>query len=364
MKKYIKFILLFIGWMVLCTWYYRALLLFLLLWFCRKPIQERVTNRWVWRTMLALPLVACLWTMPRYRWDTNDRVRLIYQTQKGSPMLPPVHHYIANVLVPEEVAMNLCVWGCRLMPATTVRYFYKGISANLLNQFKKDDREGKMSLFYKPYDNLNWSGNYVMSGVVTQACNSIIGSHQQSVYVIRPKNFDPKKEYPVVFFCHGLLGNWQLYSGLLMNLEDCIVMCLGTEDMSGFFTKADLNAIFSRQIPFLEQLGYKVNHSQLHLMGLSNGGSAVNRAYASFGNKFRSITFISTNVDHTEPTPARILVIAGGRDHCAPGVTGIVKKMKANGVDARILFEPEETHFMLVTRQEDCIRFLNENIRP
>jgi len=36
--------------------------------------------------------------------------------------------------------------------------------------------------------------------------------------------------------------------------------------------------------------------------------------------------------------------------------------MKANGVDAHILFEPEETHFMLVTRQEECLRFLNDNI--
>lgn len=53
-------------------------------------------------------------------------------------MLPPVHHYIANVLVPEELAMNLGVWGCRLLPAEIIRNYYKGLSTNLLNQFKRE----------------------------------------------------------------------------------------------------------------------------------------------------------------------------------------------------------------------------------
>lgn len=104
-------------------------------------------------------------------------------------MLPPVHHYIANVLVPEELAMNLGVWGCRLLPAEIIRNYYKGLSTNLLNQFKRDDQEGKMSLFYKPYDNLNWSGNFVMSGVIAQASREVTGERQSSVYVIRPKNY-------------------------------------------------------------------------------------------------------------------------------------------------------------------------------
>lgn len=97
-------------------------------------------------------------------------------------------------------------------------------------------------------------------------------------------------------------------------------------------------------------------------MGLSNGGSAVNNAYTSFSSKFKSITFISTNLLNTEYIPAQVMVIAGGRDHCAPDATRIVKRMKSNGVDAKCLYEPEETHFMLVTRQEDCIQFLNQNI--
>ncbi len=356
-------ILIIICWMVLCTWYYRALMLFLILCTWREPIRSRISNRWIWRGLLLLPLLACFLTLPRYRWDTNDRVRLIYQTQEGKPMLPPVYQYIANVIVPEEFAMNLCVWGCRLLPAETIRKYYQGLSVNLLNQFKRDDRQGKILKFYQPYSNLNWSGNYVMSGVVSQGINTITGQHQKSVYVIRPKKYDPEKQYPVVFFCHGLLGNWQLYSGLLMDLEDCIVLCLGTEDMSGFFRKKDLNEIFSVQIPFLEGLGYKVDRSRLHLMGLSNGGTAINIAHASFGSKFKSITYISTNVGHTERVPARIMIIAGGHDHCAPGIPSIVKKMEHNGADVKTLYSPEATHFMLVTQREDCISFLRNNIQ-
>lgn len=362
MKKVFKTLSVVVLWFLLGTWYYRALCVLLLVLIWRREIQAKITNRWIWRACLAAPLLFCFLTMPIYRWNTDDRVRLIYQTSSYEPKLPPLYQYVANLLMPEEAAANLCIWGCRLMPANLVHDMYGGLSVNLLNQFKTDDKRGGIGKFSKPYSNLNWSGNYTMSGVTAQFFSEWMGQNERSVYVIRPKNFNPEKQYPVVFFMHGLLGNWQLYTGIFKELDDCIVMCVGTSDMSGCFRNKDIKDLFDHQIPFLERLGYNVDKQNLHLMGLSNGGTASNIACNCYSGKFKSITYISTNVSSDKYVHSKVLIIAGGKDHCAPGIEGIAKKMKRNGVDVHLLFKPEETHFMLVTSQDECIAFLKEHI--
>ena len=135
------------------------------------------------------------------------------------------------------------------------------------------------------------------------------------LHLIKPKNYDENKEYPVVFFMHGFLGNWKLYTGVLKGLEDCIVLCVGTHTWSGIYTKNDINALFKKQIPFLENMGYKVDKNNLHIMGLSNGGSAVNVAYNGYSNKFKTITFKSTGIHQSYSIASKVLLIGGGKDH-------------------------------------------------
>lgn len=45
---------------------------------------------WGYKAVIGCLLVALFCVLPRYRYDTNDRVRLIYQDKKGNPQLPPL----------------------------------------------------------------------------------------------------------------------------------------------------------------------------------------------------------------------------------------------------------------------------------
>lgn len=94
-----------------------------------------------------------------------------------------------------------------------------------------------------------------------------------------------------MFFAHGYLGSWELYQGVLSSLKDCFMVSIATRDLSGIFGYDDINKIFKLYLPMLKEEGYNIDESRLHLMGLSNGGSASNVALRSFDNRFQTITY-------------------------------------------------------------------------
>ena len=203
----------------------------------------------------------------------------------------------------------------------------------------------------------------MMSGTTSQMFNMMGIDNTQSVYLIEPKKYDKNKQYPVVFFMHGYLGNWKLYTGLFKDLENYIVLCVGTKTWSGIYTSKDIGLLFSKQIPFLENMGYKVDKNQLHIIGLSNGGSAVNVAYNEFSNKFKTITFISTGIYQTYPISSKVLLIGGGKDRSSGSLCGAYRKLKNNGTKAEFFWDNDETHFIMVNKADEIIDFLNKNLK-
>lgn len=353
--KIIKTILVFLLFLFFASWFYRIIMLMLLacVW-CEEIKSFRI---WGYKVMIGCLLVALFCVLPRYRYETNDRVRLIYQDEKGNPLLPPLTHYLFNVVFPEEELCNIGIWTARIAPRLLP------LSDNLLGDFRQYDRIGNIRKFYRPFWKLNRSGLFMMSGTTAQAFYMHGIDDTQSVYVIEPKYYDEDKEYPVVFFMHGYMGNWKLYTGLLKDLEDCIVLCVGTKDWSGRFTKKDVNSLFKKQIPFLESLGYRVDEGQLHIMGLSNGGTATNVAYKGFADRFKTITFISTNINQTYSIPSKVLFIGGGGDYFASTLPVAYSKLKSSGARTDIFWEDDETHFIMVNKVDEIIDFLNRNMR-
>ena len=167
----------------------------------------------------------------------------------------------------------------------------------------------------------------------------------------------------MVFFMHGFLGNWKLYNGLLEGLDDCFVLSVGTKTWSGIYTKNDVNALFTKQILFLENLGYKVDKDSLHIVGLSNGGSAANVAYCHFPKRFKTISFVSTGIHQTYPISSRVLFIGGGKDHSSGSLPKAWHILKRNGADTDLFWKDDETHFIFVNRTDEIVNFLNRNIR-
>ena len=352
--KIFKTIVLILLLLFFASWFYKTIVLLLLAKVWKKELcAKKVWGYWVTIGILSVALFCFL---PRYRYNTSDRVQLIYQDKDCQPECPPLSHYLVNVLLPEEEICNIGIWCARLVPKSTP------LSGWILDEFRHDDKLGKVGNFYRPFERLNRSGNFIMSGTTSQVFNTIGWGKTQSVYLIKPKKINKDKKYPVVFFMHGYLGNWKLYNGILKDLDDCIVLGVGTKDLSGIYTKRDIETLFTKQIPFLENMGYKVDKDNIHLIGLSNGGSASNVAYNNFSKRFKSITFVSTGIHQTYPISSKVLLIGGGKDHSSGSLPGAYRKLKENGTQTDLFWEKDETHFILVNKREEIINFLNKNI--
>ncbi len=354
-RKIITSILLFALFLFVASWFYKILFLLLIARVWRYNI--RTCGLWYYRGVVIALLIALFCTMPRYRLNTSDRVQLIYQTADAQPRHAPIHHYLLNVLLPEEEICNLGVWGARILGKTPIK-----MAGWILDEFSMEVERGNIRKLTKPYRQLNWSGNFIMSGVYSQVANMVGLEKTQAVHLIRPKNYDDSKSYPVVFFMHGWLGNWKMYQGMLKGIDECIVVSVGTESWSGIYTKQDIKALFTKQLPFLENMGYKVDKNNLHLIGLSNGGSASNVAYNYFSNHFKSITFVSTGIHQTYPISSRVLLIGGQLDHSAGSLPGAYKALKNNGTQTDIYWNKEATHFAFFVDQKEILEFLNKNI--
>ncbi|MBO5698585.1 MAG: hypothetical protein J6R79_01080 [Bacteroidaceae bacterium] len=357
MKRILKIFLTFllvVLFLLLASWFYRIIVLMMLVRVWRERL--KALRPWAYQVAMWGMVVGLFVTLPRYRYDTNDRVRLIYQDKEGNPKLPPVSHWLFNALLPEEEICNAGILGGALLPD------FVPIGGWILKDFRRDLACGKIWNFYVPYNQLNWRLDFPMSGTTAQLFNEVGIDKEQSVYVIRPKHFDAEKKYPVVFFMHGYLGNWKLYNGIFKDLDNCIVMCVGTKDLSGIFKHSDIQTLFTRQIPFLEKLGFKPDKENLHIVGLSNGGSATNVAYADFSKKFKTITYISTGIHHTFPIKSKVLLIGGGKDPSSTSIPGAYRTIHGRGGKVAKYWDKDEGHFILVNDRTEIIDFLKDNL--
>ncbi len=340
--------------LLLASWFYRTIVLTLVACVWRKRI--KAVRPWAFKMVMGIMVVGLYVSLPRYRYDANDRVRLIYQDKEGNPKLPPLTHWAFNALFPEEEICNAGIIGGAVLPEVVP------IGGRIMKDFHRDLWQGKLLNFYAPYSNLNWSLNFPMSGTTAQLFREAGVDNEQSVYVIRPKNYDEDKAYPVVFFMHGYLGNWKLYNGILKDLDDCIVMGVGTRDLSGIFTHKDISELFTRQLPFLEKLGMKVDKDNLHIIGLSNGGTATNVAYNNFSRQFKTITFISTGIHQTHRIRSKVLLIGGSKDPSSASMPSAYNRLKRNGTAVEKYWQDDEGHFIFVNDREEIVDFLNANL--
>ena len=306
--------------------------------------------------------------MPRYRIDCSDRVRLVYLDDKGEPEHSPLLCYVVNTLIPEEEVVNLGIKNLQLVRPFLSRMGIH-LGGTLIQQANHDIENGKIGNFFKPYDRLGLENP--LSGVYPQLFNQMLGSNNRAVYICNPKgdenvrwSIDNGFKYPLVVFCHGHLGNWQLYQGVWKDLGDCIVLSIGTRDLSGIFTPNDIKEIFDFYIPALERMGYNIDKEQLHLTGLSNGGSAIVSAmHSSYAKKLKSITTVSCNLEGLKRVPCQVNFIGGGKDKSSCRMPGQCRQLKAMGVDADIYFKDDENHYILVNKREEIISFLKDRMQ-
>lgn len=370
-KKLIVTVFLVVAWACFATLFYETLIVALILrlwwkelkgWLAELDLIPVRFRPYAAKALFGI-LALCVWMgMPRWCIDSGDRVRLVYLDGKGEAKHPPLLQYVANMLVPEEEVVN---FGIRNVSVAK----FMGIGSSLMRQANDDATHGKIRNFLSPYDNLCTENP--MSGVYAQAFHDILGSKGRAVYICEPKGDQNVKwsknngfKYPLVVFCHGYLGNWKLYQGVWKDLNNCIVLSIGTRDLSGIFTQSDIKEIFDFYIPALERMGYHIDHRQIHLMGLSNGGSVIVSAmHSSYAKNFKSITTVSCNLDGLKRVPCQVNFIGGGKDNSSCRMPGQYRQLRAMGVDAGIFFKEDENHFILVNKRKDIIDFLKDRMQ-
>ena len=357
-KKIIPSMLIAIAWFVVTTFFYKTILLMLLFLVWKKQVFEKLPS-WMVRYGMKpywAVFVICIWVaMPRYRIYSGDRVRLVYLDEEGNAKHPPLGQYLVNTLLPEEEVMNMGVHNYASLAKQM------GIGGPIMQQVEGDKANGKIHNYYAPYRHLGLENP--MSGVYVQAFNQFLGGNGRAVYICSPKDWSKDKAYPLVVFCHGFLGNWQLYQGIWMDLNNCIVLSIGTHDWSGIFCKDDIDKIFTFYIPALERMDYQIDKQQLHLMGLSNGGSAINAAmHSRHASDFKSITSISCNLKGLRKVPCKVNLIGGGEDNSSRLMPSQAAKLRTMGVDVGLFFDPEENHFILVNQREKILSFLKQRM--
>ena len=327
----------------------------------RKTLMGKVPEHyrtWAGRGVWLI-LITVLWVaMPRYRINSSDRVRLLYVDREGNTQQPPISHWLLSTLLPEEEIVNMGITGIRF---TAPLIKEVGIGTTLIKQAQNDIESGKIGNFFKPYKRLGLDNP--ISGVYPQVFNEKLGSDYKSFYLCEPRHYNKDRTYPLVIFCHGYLGNWQLYQGLWKDLDGAIIASIGTHDLSGIFGQQDINSIFDFYIPMLERMGYLIDHGQIHLMGLSNGGSAINSAmHSGHAKDFKSITTISCNLDGLRRVPCQVNLVGGVKDNSANRMPAQHRELRRIGVDADIFFDADENHYIMVNKREEILEFLKKRM--
>ncbi len=337
-------------------WHIILIMLLVLVW--RQPVKKFLTSYWNWGyvALWCVLGVAFIFSLPRYFALPSDRVRHYYVNKEGKTKLPPIHHWLLNAVLPEE---ELCNFG---MKTARIAGPMAGLGKGLMQNYEVEQQRGTLSKMLQPYRRLSNSFENPMSAAYVQGMNDVLGTNDKSFYVIRPKHFDKEKSYPLVVFCHGMLGNWKLYNGILKDLDNCVVLLIGTRDLSGIFSDDELKEIHSLYIPMLEDMGYRVEQDNISILGLSNGGSAVNEAYRHFSSKFKNIVFISTPLHHSYAIPSKVLIIGGALDPSAPGMTEGYNGIRRRRGDVARYWKEDGTHYIFATESDSVIPFLNKEL--
>lgn len=325
----------------------------------KERLKEYLMPKWkyAYRMLVGVLAVLTLMLMPRPFALPIDRVRTVYLDENYNRVSVPLHHWLVNILLPEE---TLCAMGL-MVPFSPLRSALP-LGEGILKDFDTELKNLRLHKFFTVYNSLAMRLESPLSGAYAQGSDMVGETPTRTAYIIKPKHYDADKSYPVVFFAHGFLGNFRMYPAMLDGIDDKIVVVFGTKNQSGIYNRSDINAIFTHYIPMLEADGFKIDSNELSLLGLSNGGSAIDVAYSGFGNRFKNLVYISTGVNHYHQIKAKVMVIGGGKDHCAPSMLHGMRRLKANGQKSAHLFMDDATHLMLITENDKVIDFLNAEL--
>lgn len=252
----------------LVSWHFKFLLLIVTVLLWRSRLLGLMPEKWrgsrgraaLGGVLLALGCGGIL-SLPRYGFDPQARVNVLYAGSDGKVKTSHFLSYLGNALLPENDVRKLGVAFLNWAPG--------------LNYVSGEDL------------------NLVPSAHSAAMWNAWLGNRTIPFYLIKPRNFNAKRSYPLAIFLDDENGNFSNAPQALGRLDDCVVMCLsGRERYSSAW-----RALFKGIISGLAQLGCKVNQSAVTLINYGPGQQLLASAVKSKAFPVANVVLVNSPVD-------------------------------------------------------------------
>ncbi len=272
------------------------------------------------------------------------------------PMLP----YVMSVIAPEAELNNIV----QKLGLPFISFSDIAKKNWIVSEVIENYRDGNSDDFIDPYRDLGNRGHFLPSIAANQLLQHVgINRNIDSFYLIKPKDEDPNKKYPLVVFAHGYLGNGLLYQNFLSELDDCYVMSVETIGLDGLFSRADIDRIVNTNMKYVLSNNPNIDKSRCSLLGLSNGGTAVNTAINDYAGHFKTFGVISTSLNVKPSSRAKKLMLIGGSDDPSSGKQpAMYKSLKDGGYNVKRLWVKGSGHLLLVNESDAIVEFLNKEL--
>lgn len=377
MRKFTTIILILCITLVFSTWQYRILCALCILTVWRTEISKKAFKNFI-IVLAILFVVASPDYIPKGRYRTYYDVerKNVSFWKSASAIIPDVIRdyfyllvdestpnfiYFLDVLFPEEEIMNFGLKATAVLPTKYISLFGHKLDEDLIKAIRKDFWSPVFPKFYSPYR--RWGNNSSVSTV--QAWNEITGDNISAFCVTFPKDFKKGMVYPIVIVAHGYLGLEGFYQGLMDKLENCFVFHVGSRDLNGKYSLADINKIYI----FCEQfIDLKQNSSEpfrnlpRHFIGIGNGGTAADIVLDNFSDEFSSVSYISSPCHFNGNTDTKVLLIGGGMDADSYSLTHTFEKLKEKGTPTSLFWDKSENHLLVLHKTGDIISFLKREL--
>ena len=212
-----------------------------------------------------------------------------------------------------------------------------------------------------------------LGSVMPQAYDELLGrKFDRGHYLLyMPIALDRTKPCPAMVFMHGSGGNFKAYTWLLSKIADKLGMIIIAPSFGlGNWSEPDSTRIAVEALEHASR-SLAIDQSNVHLLGLSNGGLAVCQVGASMGSRFKSLVFLSPVFDrmavltmdfqdHWKNKP--VLVITGRLDDRVPHdyVQGMTDSIRNVGAITTMKTIDDADHFMLFSHREGVLAEISQ----
>ena len=333
------------------SWHLKVLFLYLLFLTLRKHLPYYNNHRKQFNySALILFLLIFIIMFPNRAAHKNDYIQSIYFHKQTKEVLPePIIPYLTNIIGEGDVMQAVTLAAKVISPDNLGRGRSKAIR-NVLSYLHRTPMTENN--FVQPYREMARKGTPPHNVPFQIARQHGWYSDTEHYFLYIPEGKNPENS-EVVVFCHGYSGNWLLYTELFSQYSDAVVIAVETPDFTGNFTKDIMLDIIRTTLPHaFDQIGIPFKKS--HLIGLSNGGTAVNNAIRFFSDQFKSYTIISAPLYSEPKTRSKINIIYGENDRSG-SVYRNIPKNKYNrhiikGEDHTLLVSSPDTVFGLINK--------------